>query len=313
MVDAYNTMLLKKEPVSGTDAVPTAALNAALTRNLKVKPLAADRLDRNLDLPARGARKSAATNKRQEISYELELAGSGTAGTAPAFMEHLECCGMAAPVLSVGVDAKQKFEAIGNALSSATIHSYLGANQRRRGRGARGAITAINFTAGQYPFIAISMVALLGTIPFDQSALVSPDFSRWKEPQEISTANTSFTLDGYAATMRSFVLQDDAEVVLRNLVGANYVLRGNYVLKGKIVIETPDHNTKDYLAKLSNGALVTTQLIHGVGAGNIIQIDAAAVQIVDINDSEENNVAMYEIDVLLTITVGQDDILITAK
>jgi hypothetical protein len=313
MVDAYNSMLFKKEAVYGTDAVPTAAANAALTRNLQVKPLAVDRIERNLDLPARGARKSAPSNKRQEISYELELAGSGTAGTAPAWMEHLEVCGMEAPVLAAAVDAKQKFAAIGAPLSSATVHTYRGANQRRRGRGARGAITAINFTAGQYPYIAISLVALLGAVPFDQTALVAPDFTRWKEPLEVSTANTTFTLDGYAAVMRSFVLQDDAEVVLRNLVGANYVLRGNYALKGKITIETPDHNTKDYLARLSSGALVATQLIHGVGAGNIIQIDAPALQIVDIADSEENDVAMYEIDVLLTITVGQDDILITAK
>jgi hypothetical protein len=313
MADSYKSLLFKKEAVYGADSAPTSLANFALTRVLSVKPLAVDQIDRNLDIPARGARKSAPTNKRQEISYELELAGSGVAGTAPAWMEHLECCGMTAPVLAVGVDAKQKFEAIGNPLSSATVHVYLGGNQRRRGRGARGTITAINFTAGQYPFIGISLVALLAAAPFDQSALAAPDIDRWGGPQEVSTGNTSFTLDGYAAVMRSFVLQDDAEVVLRNLVGANYVLRGNYALKGKIVIETPDHNTKDYLSRLSSGATVAAQLIHGVGAGNIIQIDAPTVQITDITDSEENNVAMYEIDVLLTITVGQDDILITAK
>jgi hypothetical protein len=228
-------------------------------------------------------------------------------------MEHLEVCGMEAPLISAGIDAKQKFAALGAALSSATVHTYRGANQRRRGRGARGAITAINFTAGQYAFIGISLTALLGTIPFDQSALAAPDFSRFKDPQEVSTANTSFTLDGYAAVLRSFVLQDDAEITLRNLVGANYVRRGNYALKGKIIIEAPEHNTKNYLATLESGALIATQMIHGVGAGNIIQLDAPRLQIVDISDSAESDVAMYEIDVLLTINVGQDDILITAK
>ena len=313
MADYFNSMLFKKELFYGTDSIPTPSANAALTRSLSVSPLVVDQIERNLDLPAHGARRSAPSNRRQEISYEIELAGPGAAGTAPPWMEHLEVCGMEPPVLAVGVDARQRFAPALAAKSSASVYTFKGGNQRRRGRGARGGITAINFTAGQYPFIGISLVALLGTTPFDQVALVAPDFSRWREPLEVGTANTSFMLDGYAAVMRSFVLQDDAQIVLRNLVGASYVRRGDYSLKGQIVIETPDHNTKDYLARLSTGALVNMQLIHGVGAGDIIQIDAPSVQITAIADSEEDGVAMYEIDVLLTITVGQDDILITAR
>jgi hypothetical protein len=313
MVDSYNSMLFKKEGVYGTDSAPVAATNAVLTRNLNIKPLATDRLERALDIPARGARKTAPANKRMEFTYELELAGSGTAGVAPAWMEHLETCGMEAPTIVAVTSASQKFAAIGAVLSSATVHTYRGSNQRRRGRGARGAITAINFTAGAYPFLGLSMTALLGVTPFDQTALVAPVFTQWKEPLEVSTANTSFTLDGYAAVLRSFVLQDDGEVTLRNLVGSNYVRRGNHAMKGKIVIEAPDFSTKNYLASLDTGAVIVAQLIHGVGGGKIVQIDAANLQITDINDGAESDVAMYEIDVLLTINNGQDDILITAK
>jgi Phage tail tube protein len=313
MGDAYNTMLLKKETVYSTDAAPTAALNGFLTRNLKLKPIESDRLERNLDLPARGARAVAITNRRQSATFELELAGSGTAGTAAPWMEALEICGMEAPVLTALTKAEQKFALLGAVLSSATIHSYRGSNQRRRMVGARADISAINFTAGAYPFIGLSAVGLLGATPFDQSALTVADISRWKKPVEVNTTNTLFTLDGYAAIMRSFVLQADAEIVFRNLVGSNYVRRGNHALKGKIVIEAPDFSAKNYFATLLAETLVAVQIIHGTVAGNIVKLNAANLQIVDISDGEEGDVSMFEIDVILTISAGQDDILITAQ
>ncbi len=313
MADGYNSMLLKKEAVYATDSAPTAALNACLTRNLKSTPLASDRLKRDLDLPARGARPEGITNKRMEVQFEVELAGSGAPGTAPAWMEMLEICGMEPAILAAGVDAKQKMAALGANIGSATIHSYRGANQRRRGTGFRGDITAINFTAGAYPFIGISTTGLLGTVPFDQSSLIGFDPARWKKPLEVNSDNTSFVLDGYAAIMRSFVLQANAEVALRNLVGSRYVRRGNHELSGKIMIEAPDFNSKNYFATLQNETLIATQIIHGVGAGKVVQIDAPNLQIVNISDSEEGDVAMFEIEVILTISQGQDDILITAK
>ena len=313
MADAYNSMLLKKETVYGTDSVPTAAANAFLTRNLQVKPLAVDQKERNLDIPARGARPKLPTNKRMEGSFEVELAGSGAAGTAPAWMEALEICGMEPAVLTATVDAKQKFAALSATLSSATVHNYRGSNQRRRGRGARGDITTIDFTAGEYPFIGISYTALLNVAPFDQVALVNPVFTRWRDPVEVNTANTTFTLDGFAAILRSIKFKANGEIALRNLVGANYVRRGNHAMEVSIMIEAPDHNTKNYLALLESGSTVACQITHGIGAGNIVQISAANLQITDISDAEESDIAMYDISATLTISAGQDDILITAR
>jgi hypothetical protein len=75
MVDAYNSMLLKKEVISGTDAAPTPAANAVLTRNLTVKPLATDQLPRNQRRPT-SVRKSVTSWSWQDpVPLALRLPG----------------------------------------------------------------------------------------------------------------------------------------------------------------------------------------------------------------------------------------------
>ncbi len=114
----FKTFSAKKETTYATDAAPTLAANAVLSRNLTGTPIAVDRNERNRDRAVRGRSKDAPTNARQTITYDLEIAGSGAAGTAPAWMEHLEACGMAAPVLTAGQNAEQRFAATNAALSS---------------------------------------------------------------------------------------------------------------------------------------------------------------------------------------------------
>lgn len=314
MVDSYHTAYGKKEATYGVDSIPTATANAILTRNFNGTPVEVDTIERNLDVPSRGASPVGIANERQTFSYEVELQGSGTAGTAPAWMELLEGCGMAAATLVASTSATQRFAAVGANLSSLTHYWYTG-NQRRRALGCRGSIQSINFTAGSYPFLGLSWMGMLpASTPFDATAMAaSPDYARWRDPIEVNTVNTDFLLDGFAAPLRSFVLQDNASVTLRRLVGLDYVQRGNHRLTGKIVIEAPAQATKDYLARLRTGAKVSTQIIHGITAGSIVQLDANFLQIVGISETVEDDISMFEIDVVLTVNAGQDDILITAK
>ncbi len=313
MVDSYSAVAMKKETTYGTDSAPTLTSNAILTRNFKDTPLKVDMLSRNLDLPARGATKGVPTNKRTMFGFEVEMASSGTAGTAPRWMELLEYCGFSAPVLTATVKAEQKMAPVSAALSSASAYRWR-ASERRKAVGVRGDLSGINFTAGAYPYMTFDFLGLVpATTPFDSAAPGSPDFSAWKDPIEVSTTNTSVTLDGFAAVMKSLELNANVELKLRNLVGANYVQRGNHALKGKMVIEAPAQATKDYLATLSAGSVIVLAVTHGVGAGKVVKLDAANVQIFDIAESEEDEILMWTLDLQLNINAGQDDVLITAQ
>ncbi|MET3436327.1 hypothetical protein [Sphingomonas sp. 1185] len=312
MVDAVKVLFFKKEATYATDAAPTGAANAALTRNFTTKPVVVDRIQRNLDRPVRGSSKDAPSNERQTYGYELELAGSGAAGTAPAWMEHLEACGMAAPVLTANTSAVQRFAAIGAALSSATAYHWHG-TQKRIGLGGRGTF-GWDFTAGQYPFIKVDMTALLPAAgAIGDAAPGAVAFDQWKDPLEVNTTNTDFLLGGFAANLRSFTGEANAEITPRNLVGANYINRGNHGLTCRVVAECPAIGAKDYFTTLRKGDEIPVQLDHGTVAGNIIQFKSDHLQITDIELSDENNVLMITITGKLNVGTTPDDLIITAK
>jgi hypothetical protein len=93
-------ILAKIESTYGTDSVPTGAANAILVRNIEVTPIAAEVVGRDVIRPYMGESEQLIANRRVELSFEVEVAGSGTAGTAPAYGPLLRACGLTETVLA---------------------------------------------------------------------------------------------------------------------------------------------------------------------------------------------------------------------
>lgn len=311
MVETTKVVWRKKEVTYGVDPVPTAAADAALTRNFRRKPLVVDRLARNLDAQQRGRRKDAPSNKRTTFSFELELAGSGDAGTAAPWMTDLQFCGMAAPTLTADTKAEQLFAAIGVAQSAGTFYTWVGTH-RAKALGSRGTF-GWDFTAGAYPFLKFDMTGLVPDEPVSDNTAAAPTLTAWQDPVEVNNENTSFLLDGHAAVLKSFTGDANATIALRNLVGARYVRRGNHAITGKLVIEAPDIATKNYIETLGDGSEIAIVLTHGIDEGNIVVFESARLQITDIEESEEDDVLMWTITYALNIGTTNDDLKITAK
>lgn len=84
---------LENPSTPGTDAVPTAT-NAVLLRNLDITPVY-DMVARNNVKGHLGADQELLAAKSFKLTGEVELAGSGTQGTAPAWGVLLMACGFA--------------------------------------------------------------------------------------------------------------------------------------------------------------------------------------------------------------------------
>ena len=82
------------ESIYGTDPTPGAA-NAILVRDLNITPMQSDVVNRDLVRPYLGASEQLLANTRVGCTFSVELAGSGTAGTAPRFGSVLRACGLA--------------------------------------------------------------------------------------------------------------------------------------------------------------------------------------------------------------------------
>lgn len=312
MVDTVRVIAAKNEAAYGTDAAPTLAQDAVLTRNYSTTPVEVDQIDRNLDSRRYGASRQKPSNARIRSSYEVELAGSGAAGTAPAWMRLLAAAGMNAPALVAETSATQKFAQPTDPKGSLTEYSWTD-NQLRKALGQRGSFS-LDFTAGALPFASLTMTGLLP--PVDPRGVEAPgeaDFTGWIEPLEVNNENSLFTLDGFAAVTRSLRIEAGVNANLRSLIGARYIKSGNHNATGRAVIEAPSIATKDYLAKLQKGDLVAWEFIHGTEAGNIVEARGARAQITSISEQEEDDTLMFDIGLLFTVDGDVDDLTIVAK
>ena len=87
-------LMIKAESTYGTSSSPTGS-EAILVLDPKLSPLDAKLLEREIIDPAFGrVRSRVLTERKMGLQFGVEVAGSGTAGTAPKYGPLLRACGM---------------------------------------------------------------------------------------------------------------------------------------------------------------------------------------------------------------------------
>lgn len=87
-------ILAKLESVYGTDPTPATA-NSILVKNLEVQPLSAETVNRDVVRDYLGNSDLLIASKFSTVSFEVEMAGAGSAGAAPGYGPLLKGCGFA--------------------------------------------------------------------------------------------------------------------------------------------------------------------------------------------------------------------------
>lgn len=85
---------IKIESSYGQDSGPATATDAIETRNCKLTPLELKMVEQNTDTPMMGNKAELPVGTKVMLTFEVALAGSGTAGAAPAYGKLLRICGM---------------------------------------------------------------------------------------------------------------------------------------------------------------------------------------------------------------------------
>jgi hypothetical protein len=109
-------ILSKIEGTYATDSSP-AGSDAILVRNLDITPIEADVVSRDLIRPYLGNYDQLLAQTRVSITFQVEMAGSGTEGTAPKFNSLLRACGLAETLLAAPVTGS----AVAGAAGSITL------------------------------------------------------------------------------------------------------------------------------------------------------------------------------------------------
>lgn len=296
-------ILLETEATYGTDPTPTG-VDAVLVRDLNITPLQSDVVSRDLVRPYLGASEQLLANTRVECTFSVELAGSGTAGTAPRYGKALLACGMSETIVA---STSVTYAPVSASFGSCTIYYNID-GVLHKVTGARGTFT-INGAVGEVPTIDFTFTGIYNT-PTD-TALPSVTYGDQATPVVFKNGNTTgFELLSYAGCLQSVSFDVGNTLVYRELVGCTkQVLLTDRASTGSVTLEAVTMATKNYFtAALTDGTLGNLLFQHGQTAGNIIDFVSTRVDIGDVSYSDQDGIHMLNIPyTCVPSTSGNDE------
>ncbi len=299
-------ILAKIETTYGTDAVPTGAVNAMQMTNVSFQPSVGQEENRDLVTPYMGHQGVILTGSHATLSGEVEIAGAGVAGAAPAYGPLLRACGLA-EVVSAGVDVE--YSPVSSGHEAVTI--YFSSDRNRHVLlGARGTLT-LQLTPLRIPRFAFTLTGLLGTV--SDAALPTVDLTDFKKPLPVNKANTTFSLHGLAGACEGVTMDLGNDIQPRMLIGHESIQQVDRQMTGSAIMEAVVLATKNWFAVAEAGTTGALSAVHGVAAGNIVEFTAPAVQIGRPNYGEGQRIINNTLPLMFTTSAGNDEFKITVR
>ncbi|MCH8500152.1 MAG: hypothetical protein LAT63_16895 [Marinobacter sp.] len=297
------------ESTYGTDPGLTPVANAILTRTVQVTPLAGDDIDRPLLRAYYGNSQSIAGEKHVELTMEVELAGSGAAGTAPAWGPLLRACGFGETV-DAGVDVTYNPVTGGEESISCWIHRDGVLHKFTGGRGS----VSFNLGVNNIPYMTFTFLGLLGTIS-NEAMPTTADYTAFQVPLPVTNEYTStLSLHGALVSFSQLNIDVAVEAVKHQVVGAaSSIMIVDRAPSGTAVIEEPALATLDLYTKARDAALGELTLTHGTTPGNIIEIVAPKTANGSPTEQDLNGVQMLSVPLTINPDAGNDELVITVK
>ena len=296
-------ILIEAESSYGTDPTPTAT-DVVLVRDLSITPQSSDVVNRDVVRPFLGASEQLLANTSVEVSFSVELAGSGTVATPPRYGAALKACGLSETVAS---GTSVTYAPVSSSFSSITIH-YNTDGVRHKVTGARGTVV-LNASVGEIPSLDFTFTGIYNAP--DDSALPSVTYGNQATPLVFKNGNTtSFQLLSFSAALMSLSMDLGNSTVYRELVGGTKeVLITDRAASGSVSIEAVALSSKDYFAAaLTDSSLGNLTITHGTTAGNIVALSSTKVDIGDVAYGEADGIQMLEIPYTLVPSASGNEL-----
>ena len=297
---------IKKETTYNTAETLTGA-ECFLVSNVSLTPLAGNTATRDFVRPYFGNSSTIQLDQHVELTFEVELQSSGTAGTRPAYGDALLACGCDETVTASTDVVYSLVSADGD---SATIEVFMDGVKHQM-TGARGSFS-LNIARGSIPKISFSFFGSY-VAPADATPLV-PDYSGFIAPLGPNSTNTpDVVLHGVDLCMESFQMDLANNLVFRDLPGCTSAsLITNRAPSGTVVFEAQTvagHAWIETARLKTSGAL---HISHGTTTGHIVEIDAPAVTLNPPTYSDSDGIMMMSAPLVFEPTsAGNDELVLT--
>lgn len=295
-------ILVKAESTYGTDASPVGT-DALLVRNLDITPLSGDLVSRDLIRPYLGNYDQLIARTSVGITFEVELAGSGTAGTAPKYGAILKACGLSETVVA---STSVTYAPVSASFSSATIYFNVDGVLHKL-TGCRGDMT-MSCAVGAIPTLRFNMTGVYNS-PTDTAA-PSVTYAAQAAPLIFRLGNTSaFSFFSYSAILQSVEFNVANALVYRELVGGTKeTLITDRKPAGTVMIEAPTIAQKDYFSAAVASTYGNLTFLHGTTAGNRVTFTSLQVDITNPTYQDQDSVMMLSVPfVSVPTTAGNDE------
>ena len=294
-------LLAKIETTYGTDPTPTGTANAIRASELSIQPMLGADADRGHHTPHPAAPSTSPYDLHATISFKVELAPSGTAGTAPGWGPLLRACGVAETITA---STSVVYNPISDSFESATLYLHIDGLVFTL-TGARGTCKIVVNASGipqlEFTFTGLWTKPAAGTLP-------TPVYSAFQDPKIASnTATPTMTVDSEDMVMRTFSLDLGNQVEGRFLVGTEEIVIVDRSEMIEMQIEATALSTLDPYALARDQSDVAVAITHGTGAGNIAALAIPAAQMQRPGDPTEGQGIMeWPLNLVPLPTSGND-------
>ena len=291
-------LLAKLETTVGTDPTPTVGSDAIEVRNIDVTPLEVDTVSRELIRPFLGQAEQLLSQQRVSINFEVELAGSGSAGTAPAYGPLLQACRCTETVVS---STSVTYAPNSDATPKSVTIYFNNDGVLHKITGSRGTFS-LSAEVGAVPFISFQMTGVYNA-PSDV-AISSPTYADQADPLVFKNGNSSsFQVFSYSGAVQSVSFDINNTVVYRELVGGTKSIEvTDRAPAGECVIEATTIATKDFFTAATETSTGNLTFQHGSTAGNIVTFTAAQIDLGGPSYSDQDGIQMLTLPYIATPT-----------
>lgn len=299
-------LLAKTETVYGTDAAPTGVANAILAVNPKIEPLLGEDVGRELSRPYMGNQGILLVGNHVKMTFEVEVAGAGAAGTAPKVGPILRACAMAEIITAA---TEVKYNPISKLQESASLYFFMDGVKHVL-LGARGTWT-LALQPNTIPRFVFTMTGLLS--PIADAAMPVADISGFIDPFPVNAANTTVALHGYSGPCEGLTLDIGNQIEPRMLIGSESIQHVDRNVTGNVVLEATALATKNWFAIAQAHTKGTLAATHGLTAGNIFTVAGPAIQIGRPTYGASQKIINNSLPIMALPSAGNDELVLTFK
>lgn len=304
-------LLVKEESVIGSDPTPDVANNAIEAANIKVA-YRGDLLERNIQKNTLSPTGPVVGKRSVEVTFECELKGSGTAGTAGRLGDLLEGCGF---MESVAVGSSVVYTPHSGTMKTVTLYVYdmpdTGSARLHKITGAVGNMK-MNLEAGQFGRLEFSFQGNYNAVA-DVTPVSTPTYETTLPPI-VESAQFSMNSDSDLIVQALQIDTGNGIVARDDISSENGVLafmistrkaQGTFSPEA---VTIADHDWwSDWIAATARAMSVVV----GSTAGNKCTITAPKVTVDQITEADRNAITTDEMPFRCSGNAGNDELVLT--